>query len=71
MVQLKYEAMAENVFRFFPGICHLFYENLAAAKPLPLLPLAWIFGDLHFENFGSFRGENGLIYFDLNAFEKL
>ena len=70
MVQLKYEAMAENPYRFFRGTCHLFYEDLAAAKPLPLSPLAWICGDLHLENFGSFRGENGLVYFDLNDFDE-
>jgi uncharacterized protein (DUF2252 family) len=70
MVQLKYEAMTENAFRFFRGTCHLFYEDLAAAKPLPLSPLAWICGDLHLENFGSFRGENGLVYFDLNDFDE-
>ena len=40
MVQLKYEAMRENAFRFFRGTCHLFYEDLAGAKPLPLSPLA-------------------------------
>lgn len=70
MVQLKYEAMTDNAFRFFRGTCHLFYEDLAAAKPLPLSPLAWICGDLHLENFGSFRGENGLVYFDLNDFDE-
>src|SRR6201996_9641555 len=70
MVQLKYDAMSENAFRFFRGTCHLFYEDLAAAKPLPLSPLAWICGDLHLENFGSFRGENGLVYFGLNDFDE-
>jgi uncharacterized protein (DUF2252 family) len=70
MVQLKYDLTAENPFRFFRGTCHLFYEDLAAAKPLPLSPLAWICGDLHLENFGSFRGENGLVYFDLNDFDE-
>ena len=70
MVQLKYDAMTENAFRFFRGTCHLFYEDLAAAKPLPLSPLAWICGDLHLENFGSFRGENGLVYFDMNDFDE-
>jgi uncharacterized protein (DUF2252 family) len=62
--------MTENAFRFFRGTCHLFYEDLAAAKPLPLSPLAWICGDLHLENFGSFRGETGLVYFDLNDFDE-
>jgi inorganic pyrophosphatase len=50
MVQLKYEAIADNAFRFFRGTCHLFYEDLAVAEPLPLFPLAWIFGDRHIEN---------------------
>src|SRR6201991_4185437 len=70
MVQLKYEAMAENAFRFFRGTCHLFYEDLAAAEPLPLSPLAWICGDLHLENFGSYKGDNRLVYFDLNDFDE-
>src|ERR1700743_3694359 len=69
-VQMKYEAMAENAFRFFRGTCHLFYEDLAAAEPLPLSPLAWICGDLHIENFGSYKGDNKLIYFDLNDFDE-
>src|ERR1700755_2774583 len=69
-VQLKYEAMAENAFRFFRGTCHLFYGDLAAAEPLPLSPLAWICGDLHIENFGSYKGDNKLVYFDLNDFDE-
>jgi uncharacterized protein (DUF2252 family) len=70
MVKLKYEAMAENPFRFYRGTCHLFYEDLAAAKALPLSPLTWISGDLHLENFGSYRGDNKLVYFDLNDFDE-
>lgn len=30
LLQLKYEAMTENTFRFYRGTCHLFYEDLAA-----------------------------------------
>src|ERR1700734_237805 len=70
MVQLKYEAMAENAFRFFRGTCHLFYEDLAAAPALPLSPHTWICGDLHLENFGSYKGDNKLVYFDLNDFDE-
>ena len=70
MVQLKYEAMAENAFRFFRSTCHLFYEDLAVAEPLPLSLLAWICGDLHIENFGSYKGDNKLVYFDLNDFDE-
>jgi uncharacterized protein (DUF2252 family) len=31
---------------------------------------SWICGDLHFENFGSYRGENRLVYFDLSDFDE-
>lgn len=70
MVALKYEGMRENAFRFFRGTCHLFYENLHLAEPLPLSPLGWICGDLHIENFGSYKGDNKLVYFDLNDFDE-
>src|ERR1700712_5318201 len=69
-VQLKYEAMAANAFAFYRGTCHLFYEDLASAEALPLSPLAWICGDLHIENFGSYKGDNKLVYFDLNDFDE-
>jgi len=70
MVQLKYKAMAESPFRFFRGTCHLFYEDLVRAKGFPVSPLAWICGDLHLENFGSFKGNNRQVYFDLNDFDE-
>ena len=70
MVQHKYEAMADNAFSFFRGTCHIFYEDLRHAGSLPLSPLAWICGDLHIENYGSYKGENRLIYFDLNDFDE-
>jgi uncharacterized protein (DUF2252 family) len=31
---------------------------------------SWICGDLHFENFGSYKGENRLVYFDLTDFDE-
>ena len=70
MVQLKYGAMAENVFSFYRGTCHLFYQDLAAAKPLPPSPITWTCGDLHLENFGSYKANNQLVYFDLNDFDE-
>jgi uncharacterized protein (DUF2252 family) len=70
MVQLKYQAMAENEYRFYRGTCHLFYEDLNAAAPLPPSPVTWISGDLHLENFGSYKADNRLVYFDLNDFDE-
>src|SRR5580692_1147484 len=62
--------MAENPFRFYRGTCHLFYEDLFHNNALPAYPLSWICGDLHLENFGSYKGENRLVYFDLNDFDE-
>jgi uncharacterized protein (DUF2252 family) len=71
MLQIKYDAMTENVFRFYRGTCHLFYEDLASkAASLPASPATWICGDLHLENYGSFKGDNKLVYFDLNDFDE-
>ena len=67
---LKYQSMAENPFRFYRGTCHLFYEDLHHNNVLPAFPLSWICGDLHLENFGSYKGENRLVYFDLNDFDE-
>ncbi len=70
MVKLKYQAMSANVFRFYRGTCHLFYEDLSAANDLPPSPVTWVCGDLHIENFGSFKGDNRQEYFDLNDFDE-
>ena len=70
MVKLKYKAMAVNAFYFFRGTCHLFYEDLYAADTLPSSPVTWVCGDLHIENFGSFKGNNKQVYFDLNDFDE-
>jgi len=70
MLQYKYRFMTDNAFRFFRGTCHLFYEDLIEEQPLPPSPLTWICGDLHLENYGSFKGDNRLVYFDLNDFDE-
>lgn len=70
MVTVKYKLMQENMFRFFRGTCHLFYEDLVADASFPSSPLAWICGDLHLENFGSYLSDNDQVYFDLNDFDE-
>ena len=62
--------MAGSPFAFFRGTAHLFWEDLSASDRLPHSPLVWACGDLHLENFGSFQGDNGLSYFDLNDFDE-
>ena len=69
MMRVKYKLMQGDPFRFFRGTNHLFFEDLAASNPLPPSPIAWLCGDLHIENFGSFKGDNRLVYFDMNDFD--
>lgn len=70
MVAIKYGALAENIFRFFRGTNHLFYEDLAQERTFPGSPPAWLCGDLHLENFGSYKGDNRLVYFDISDFDE-
>ncbi|NWJ45824.1 MAG: DUF2252 family protein [Chloroflexi bacterium] len=70
LLSLKYERMSQDAFSFFRGTCHLFYEDLPTETPLNEAPATWICGDLHFENFGSYKGDNKLVYFDLNDFDE-
>src|SRR6266478_1244026 len=67
---LKYAAMRQDAFRFFRGTCHLFYDRLPPWGSFVRAPAAWCCGDLHLENFGSYTGDNGLVYFDLNDFDE-
>ena len=69
-LRLKYRAMRKGPFSFFRGTCHLFYEDWPARSELNHAPLAWLCGDLHLENFGTFKGDNRLAYFDANDFDE-
>ena len=70
LVKLKFHNMCENAFRFFRGTCHIFYQDLLVDQEFPLSPTTWISGDLHIENFGSYKGDNSLVYFDMNDFDE-
>src|SRR6185503_12736779 len=70
LLQLKYRLMAEDPFRFFRGTCHLFYEDLAGKITWKDDTKAWICGDLHLENFGSYKGDNRVVYFDVNDYDE-
>ena len=64
----KFARMAQTPCVFLRGSCHLFYEDWHGGKQLDAAPLAWIFGDLHLENLGSYKGDKRLAYFVLNDF---
>jgi len=67
---MKYAKMRLSPFVFLRGACHLFYEALPDVPALSRAPLAWCCGDMHFENFGSYKADNRLVYFDLNDFDE-
>jgi uncharacterized protein (DUF2252 family) len=69
-VQRKYAAMRASPFAFLRGSCHLFYARMARGGVHKTTPLVWACGDLHFENFGSYEGDNGLAYFDIVDFDE-
>jgi uncharacterized protein (DUF2252 family) len=67
---MKYAAMRRGAFVFLRGSCHLFYDRLPPDPLLTEAPPAWCCGDPHLENFGSYQGDNGLAYFDMNDFDE-
>lgn len=69
-LQIKYLKMSRSPFVFLRGTCRLFYKRLPQEELFKTAPITWNCGDLHLENFGSFKGDNRLIYFDINDFEE-
>ncbi|NBW51903.1 MAG: DUF2252 domain-containing protein, partial [Betaproteobacteria bacterium] len=69
-LSLKYRKMRESAFSFFRGSCHLFNERISQEPAHLEAPLAWICGDLHLENFGSYKADNRQVYFDINDFDE-
>ena len=67
---MKYQKMRCSSFGFLRATCHLFYDRLPTTGLFKSAPLTWICGDLHLENFGSYKGNNRLAYFDLNDFDE-
>ncbi len=75
----KYLKMRKDAFTFFRGTCHLFYQDLPQSSSLNLAPVTWICGDLHVENFGTYKGDEHThqaklyqrqIYFGINDFDE-
>ena len=67
---MKYKLMRGSPFVFLRGTCHLFYARLPRDMVLDDAPPVWICGDMHVENFGSYKGDNRLGYFDNNDFDE-
>jgi len=66
----KYRAMYDDKYRFFRATAHLFFEDIPKNSFLYKAPPVWICGDLHLENFGSYKGDNRVAYFNINDFDE-
>lgn len=69
-VRLKLKRMAEDSFSFFRGACPLFASAWAEFEPPDPGPEFLICGDLHLENFGAYRDDDGEFLFDVNDFDE-
>ncbi len=67
---LKLQNLRRDPFAFFRGTAPLFYRTLSLPRSLSAAPKVLACGDLHLENFGSYKGDNRLVYFDLNDFDE-
>ncbi len=70
VLKFKYQTMASNAFAFLRGTCHLFYQDIPADAAIDQMPPVWVCGDLHLQNFGTYRGDDQLVYFDINDFDE-
>ncbi len=71
-LRAKLDRLCASPFGFLRGTFHLFVSDWNAFGDDPLNPGAPqpIVGDLHLENFGAFRAEDGRIVFDVNDFDE-
>lgn len=67
---MKYRNMRTSPFVYLRATCHLFPGQLPEQRALAKAPSVWSCGDLHLENFGSYKGDNRLTYFDVNDFDE-
>jgi uncharacterized protein (DUF2252 family) len=73
----KIERLSGSSFGFFRGTFHLFASDMVAGvlNPWPTdNPFSQVeidvVGDIHSENYGTFKAADGLVYFDINDFDE-
>lgn len=67
----KFDVIVVDLFLFFCGINNLYVVLLVDVVLLYDVFCMFVCGDLYFENFGSFKGDNGFVYFDMNDFDEV
>src|SRR6516225_10149588 len=69
-VRLKLKRMAHDPFAFFRGADNLYAEAWPGLKPPEEGPAIPICGDLHLENFGAYRDDDGEFLYDITDFDE-
>jgi len=70
LLKRKYRLMRDSPLAFARGTPALFYADLPRHPLLRSAPPAWSAGDLHLENFGTYKGDNRQVYFDAADFDE-
>jgi len=70
LVRRKYRLMTKDAFAFFRGTDHRFATLWERLAPPDVGPSILICGDLHLENFGAYRTDNGEFLYDINDFDE-
>src|SRR5438874_2530645 len=76
LMRYKVARMAEGPFAFYRGTFHLFARDVVGglAGALPLLtgagPELDLVGDVHAENFGTFKADDKQVHYDVNDFDE-
>lgn len=66
---VKHRKMMQSAFAWYRGNGDVFYAKwLQPVLSVPAPPV-WLNGDLHLENFGTYRGDNRQTYFDIGDFD--
>jgi len=69
----KLDALASGAFSFLRGTFHVMAADLLRERvpgAAPAAPEGLVVGDLHLENFGTYRGASGELCFDVNDFDE-
>ena len=75
LIRYKIARMAESPFAFFRGTFHLFARDVldAGLVPLPLFNGGVeldLVGDIHGENYGTYKAADGVVHYDINDFDE-
>src|SRR5262249_38385121 len=74
LMRAKIARMAESAFGFFRGTFHLYAHDVLSGNLAILLGQVGtemdLVGDIHSENFGSFKATDGRAHYDVNDFDE-